>query len=480
MKNTSILMMLLLSFSGMASDYEKAKQLIKNAPANIKQINKNKPKIYDFKSRFTSGSSVDYTGQVFRQILMSDIKTAMVGQQRGSYNGTKKGAYNFLNSYFSYDENNQNTDTGVIDGLALFNVSTKSLKGKKMEIEEGFVYSDIQSPGKNLVSKIAGVDNPLRRGKLYGTKIASTPKEYIENLMERFAVNATSGTSFTVPNGNLSSQTITGAFQTIDGVDLAQLVQKFLHGAVSYSQAARDYLSRDFKGKGFSADNTKPAKQGSSYSALEHYFDEGFGYFGAARDFSLYSDKEVMTKKSIDSNNDGYISILKEKNLGISTNSSRMDFLAADKNVDFSNEVMDSFISGRNLISTEPQNYLKYAKAYAAIALGAWEKTLAAVTIHYINVSLKEYDEYGTEAYLYSNFIKFWSEMKGFALAFQFNPKGIMSDKTFDQIHGLMGDSPVLPHSNKNNVVIYKAKLRQARDIMQKTYGFSSNNVMNW
>lgn len=472
---------LVLSSAAYASSYQQALQTLNDAPSHIQDVMDSAPAKFEFESQFGANSSVSYPGQAFRQVLMEDIKGAMTSQPRGSYPGQKDEAKNMLMSYYAYDETTSLTGTGVIDGFSEFKAGAKDLNGQPMPIYEGFIYSDIQSPGKNLNGKIAGNDNPLRRGKLYGTKLAKTPEELVFKWFDMFAENAVEGESFSVPNGDLEAQTITQAHITENGLDLAQLTQKFFHGAVSYSQAARDYLSTDLgPAKGLNADNSKPAKQGAAFTALEHHFDEAFGYFGAARDYKNYTDLQTRTKVSIDTNNDGYISILTERNQGIAPNAARMDLTAADQSLDLSAQAMDAFLKGRHLITQKPEGYLPFVVAQAQVALNAWEKTLAGVTIHYINTTVKEYKEYGTSEYLYKDFVKFWGEMKGFAFAFQFNPKATMSDETFDRVHELMGEAPVLPHASKQEVSTYVADLLTARDLIGETYGFSKDNVTNW
>lgn len=459
-------------------DYQNSKLLINNAPQEIQKSLGTAPKIYEFQSQFSSKSSVSYTGQSFRQVLIEDLKRSMNSFERSGSLESKQDVLNVLNSFYNYNENNSSTSKGVIDGLSEFYVTTKLLSGKSVDTTEGYFYSDIQSPGKNLVKKIAGIDNKLRRGSLKGISNQTTPDAYIKSLFEKYAQNATSGNNFTVPNGSLASQTIKASHITTDGRDLSQLVQKFLHGSVSYSQAARDYLSIDLgETKGLNAQNEKPAKDGVHYTAMEHHFDEAFGYFGAARDFLAYSDEQTRTKGSIDTNNDGLISLKTEKNLGISVNTSRIDFITNSPKTDFSQESMSSFLKGRHLITSKPNNYKKYVRAYGVIALGAWEKTIASAVVHYINKTRKEYSEYGTTQYLFSDFVKYWSEMKGYALAFQFNPHGVMTDQNFDKIHQLMKDSPVLPHGDVTTINNYMSQLLEIRDILQVTYQFSSENV---
>ena len=348
-------------------------------------------------------------------------------------------------------------------------------------IQWNFSTKTFQDTGKTSSLKIAGVDNPLRRGKLYGWKGYQTSDELMNFFMDTFAQGAVNGKAFTVPNGNLPAQTVNGAHVTPEGLDMAQLGQKFLQGAVGYSQTARDYLSTDLGAKkGLNADNTKPAKQGAPYTAMEHHWDEGFGYWGAAKDYLAYSDLAARTKRSIDTNNDGLISIGSEKNLGKSANTARVDLTAADQDMDLSREMMEAFLKGRELMVKKPADYKKYVVANAQVILTGYEKTFAAITIHYINRTITEMQEYGTEGYLFKDFAKFWGEMKGFGLAFQFSPKALLSDADFDKVHALMGDKPVLPHAPQAQVNSYIADLLTARGIMAKAYSFSDNNVVNW
>jgi len=481
MKYSFLISSFLVAPFSMANLYDDAQQTIQNAPTEIKTIMESAPNTYQFNGQFSRSSSVSYTGQVFRNVLIEDIKGAMTSQLLGQYPGSIDDAKNMLLSYYKYSENTNLFAPGSIDGFSDFKVNAKNPVGVNLPIFEGFIYSDIQSPGKNLYGKVAGVDNSLRRGKLFGIQNIQTPDDLLNNWFNAFAKNAVEGKVFTIPNGNLAPQTITGAYTSEDGLDYAQLTQKFLLGAVSYSQAARDYLSTDLgPNKGLNADNTTPAEQGANYTAMEHHFDEAFGYFGAAKDYLAYGDKLAREKLSLDSNNDGLISLKSEKNLGIAPNSARIDLTAFDQDLNLSEDIMNAFLRGRNLITKKPQGYKKYVEAQAQIILTNWEKTLAGLTIHYINKTISEYKSYGTENYLYEDFVKFWGEMKGFSLSFQFNPKSLMNDATFDQIQGLLGDRPVLPHAGETAVNQYMAALQQIRDLIGKTYNFSDNNIQNW
>jgi hypothetical protein len=480
---TKALLALFLSTQILANNnaYNEAVETLENAPANIKAVMASAPSTFKFDSNLEAGkNSVSYTGQTFRQVLISDLKKYMGGQLAGNFMGDNSEALEVLNSYFKFTNTTPSVAFDAVDSTSEFQVTAKMIDGTAADISEGFFYGDLKGSGKNLIKKMAGVDNPLRRGKLVGATGFNTPVEYVESLFAEFAKNQVDGDSFLVPNGNLPKQRVKKAQTTKDGRDLTQLTQKFFHGAISYSQSARDYLSTDLgASKGLNADNTYPSKPGKAYTSLEHHFDEGFGYFGAAVDYKHYTDLQIRNKVSIDTNGDGEISLQSEKNFGLSINAAKIDRVSK-VHTDFSGEAINAFLAGRQLIAKKPANYKKYVVANARVALGAWEKTIAAVVIHYINWTVQEMNEYGTDKYLFTNLAKFWSEMKGYAFAFQFSPVSMVSDTDFDKLHALMGDKPVLPHADAAAVAKYKADLLKARDILEKSFNFDKENVRNW
>ena len=96
-----------------------------------------------------------------------------------------------------------------------------------------------------------------------------------------------------------------------------------------------------------------------------------------------------------------------------------------------------------------------------------WEKAVAATAIHYVNDSLQDLNSADLDA---ADLAKHWSELKGFALAFQFNPRSPMSDADFVKLHNLIGEAPSLDES-------YKADLIEARALMGTAYSFDSANL---
>ncbi|NOT80073.1 MAG: DUF4856 domain-containing protein [Bacteriovoracaceae bacterium] len=454
------------------SSYEQSLEIINKAPSSIVSALQSAPKTYDFKSSLDQKDSVTYSGQSFRQVLIEELKSFMVEQKRGNYPGTAKDVEEAMMSFIDFNPKNSSQAPGAINGSSFFTMKAYNLNKSEATISEGFLFDDILNPGKKLLDKLAGNDNPLRRGKIYGwNNSVTTPQELLFSFVREFSLLASEGETFVVPNGNLEPQRVDLADTTIEGRNLTELTQKFLQGAVSYSQAAEDYLSTKLGAKkGLNADNTA-FEPGSNYTILEHFFDEAYGYFGGARDIALYSDAQLSGGLSRDTNQDGTISLLFEKNHGLAKNFARVD-LASKGNLDLSTEVSEAFIKGRHLITTKPEGYKTYVVAHAQVALGAWEKTIGAVTAIYINNMLNMYSAYGTPNYNFKMLAKFWSEMKGFSLGLQFNPEAIMSDRDFDKFHSLVSDRPALPHGTLEQVEKYKQDLKEAKDLLIKVYGF--------
>lgn len=477
-----------------------AKKIIGSAPEMVSKYSDLSPVSYEFSSRFDANSSVSYTGQAFRQVLMHELSSYIESLGKGAYPGTSDDAYAALNSYYSYSYDAELTAPGSINGFTGFAMTSKNTLEESMPIAEGSIYDDIQEEGKQLRNKTAGNDNPLRRGELkgwsdgdlYGVSLSSVdadqtgddfiePEDFIQAILTVIARQAVDGQPLIVGNERISEASVMP-----DGVHLGELLEKFMMGAISFSQAAEDYLNVDADpGKGLSASNDELAKAGVNYTALEHHWDEGFGYFGAARDYLSYPVEAIAAKQSIDQNQDGQISLLSEKNYGAAVYAAKRKLGASNEInaelLDFTNLSMSYFLKGRHLISAGNPEYIPYVKAYATLALDQWERLLAASSIHYINAYLAELNAYESESYRFFELSKLWSEAKGFALSFQFNPNSSMSDSDFDSLHELMGQRPAVPGKDaKSDVDAYAKKLIEARLILTNSFSFENFNVSAW
>jgi hypothetical protein len=261
---------------------------------------------------------------------------------------------------------------------------------------------------------------------------------------------------------------------TPDGLDLIQLVQKHLLGAVHFSQGSDDYMDDDVADKGLLSDNTMPGDDGASYTALEHAWDEAFGYFGAAADYDDYTDDEIRAAGGRPEYAGGYhdfdgnacIDVSSEYNFAASTNAAKRD-AGSTTMTDLTGETFEAFVAGRTLITA------------AGGALSATDAAaLAATAIHYINDVRADMAECGTAAYSFVDHAKAWGELKGFALSFQYNPSSPFNDSAdFAALHAAIGDQPVLCDGD---TTAYETALVGARDMMRDAYGFDAADAEAW
>ncbi|MCM2678111.1 DUF4856 domain-containing protein [Echinimonas agarilytica] len=439
---------------------------------------------YDFESQSMSGeSAVSYSGQIARHILINELN-ALIDTQLGdtqefdsnSQFTSKADVDTALNSYFDVP------DYDVLSQRTLMTMTTPASSQTTL--------ADISGSEKNLVGKIAGNDatgqhKDWNNGDFagWGAMGSTTPEQLTRTFFDMLSDNAQTQLDGTVrqdPFGN----DITKLYITDDGRDLKQLIQKFLLMSVAFSQGADDYLDHDTDGKGLLSDHTDTS---SAYTSLEHQFDEGFGYFGAARNYLDYSDEEIGSKGGRedwqgyqDANSDGAIDFNSEFNFGQSTNAAKRD-LGAEVATDLTADAINAFLAGRQLLNDTAGTELTEAQMtelleYRDAALMAWEKSIASTVVHYINDTNADLDAIGTDDFSYSDLAKHWSEMKAFALGLQFNRLSPLSDADFVQMHTLMADAPVLI----GDVDAYKADLLTARDLLEAAYEFNSENVANW
>lgn len=445
--------------------------------------------LYEFDSKFTDASSVSYSGQIARQSLLNEIKKyigTLTTDNVDANNITAAQVESHLNALFAdYDAISENEFTFVDP--------TDYLQK---------TFADISSSGKSLTGKIAGndagkqtkdwlVEGTFVGWENFGTE-AKTPEGLVKHMFATIVEQVrkhNDGEVITDPAGN----TITKLFITPEGLDLQQLVQKHVLGAIMFSQGTDDYLE-----DGLESDNTVQYKGTKSYTALEHQFDEGFGYFGATRDYLEYSDNEISGKggrddyqSKHDTNGDALIDLNSEFIFGNSANAAKRD-RGTKSNVnptDFSATAMNAFIAGRKIINDAVPNALTdeqmdAVKVQRDIAVLAWEKAIAATVVHYINDVIADddgdIDDISTGSYTASQFAVFakhWGEMKGFALNFQFSPFSPVSEADFAKIHELFGEKPVMAQAE---IEAYKASLLEAREIIQNAYSFDADNVTGW
>ena len=440
---------------------------------------------YTFDSKFIDGdSAVSYTGQIARHALIAELNHYIGNQLKSDLDDgtllTRTAVLAKLNSFYkTTEEQYDNFPITFMD-----------------DTKQKFI-TNISSSPKNLVDKIAGNDETGQHKDWstefagWGTKGSITPDELIDIYFGQLADNADDHLNGIVRQSATGSD-ISDIYLNTDGTDLKQLIQKFLLMAVAYSQGTDDYLDADVDDKGllskFTQDGTK------AYSTLEHQFDEGFGYFGASREYLAYNDNELSGKAGEgdradwnnhhDTDGDGEFDLTSEVNFGNSVNAAKRDRGTAGNATptNYTKQVMEAFIEGRKILNDNAGMALSTEQFDALIAqrdiiVDGWERSIAATVIHYINDTHADLAKLGTDDFNFADTAKHFSELKGFALGLQFNPHSPITDVQFEELHALIGDAPELDSAQ---VAAYQAELLQARDILTNALSFNADNVENW
>ena len=393
------------------------------------------PAAYSFDSRFEDDvSSVSYGGQVVRNLLVNDIRKMI--DALGKAGATAITEKDLLNRY-EYD-----------DGL---NLPTLTTTGTTPAAETH--YSAIAT-GKNLAGKIS--DEVLIG---YGV----TADELVRNYIRQVAMRAQDPAKLGTP----------AAYTTENGVHLSQMIQKVLLGAVVYSQATGHYLNIVLDQENEEAREDKP------YSSMEHVWDEAYGYFGSARDFSLYTDDEISDGVLRDSNGDGSIDFSSEYNFTFAGYAGKRDKGGTD--VDFTSDIFQAFLEGRTAIVNQA-SAAEIARRRDAI-VHAWDELVAANAVHYINDVLADMAEVTGDQVAQKNnddLNAHWAEAKAFVIAIQFNPFKALTDSQLETLHEYLGDAPPYSAPGSQKAADAVKDLEAARSLLQEAYGFSDANAKGW
>lgn len=248
-----------------------------------------------------------------------------------------------------------------------------------------------------------------------------------------------------------------GKTTTDQGIDLTQAIPKVLMGAIFYDQATNKYFN-------MAVDPQYDQAQ------REHYFDEAFGYFGAARNYNEYTDQEIIDGVSAwkDFDGDGQIDTTSELNFKYyAATAAKRDkgssgFTSGQTN--YTNTLFTNFVNGRYAIVQ--QDAVARDLAIANIR-NAWEEIIAATVVHYINDTKADLaaDPVNT-----ANLNKHWGEMKYYFATLSFNPNNKLG-ANYSTVDALLGENP----SDTN-----AQDLDAAAAALKTTYGFTDEQISNW
>ncbi|WP_242921317.1 DUF4856 domain-containing protein [Pontibacter liquoris] len=184
------------------------------------------------------------------------------------------------------------------------------------------------------------------------------------------------------------------------GVELAQLIKKGLMGAILYYQAVDHYLTEEEIG---AAVDNKTVTLGEG-TAMQHHWDEAFGYFGAPTDFPANTTSALYWA--------GY--------------STEVDAVLGSNKA-----IMNAFIQGRAAINA---NDAKTKEAAAATLRKEWERLAVASAI----MELKEARENVADQAKKSHYL---SEGKGFVLSLAYKGDHVISDAKYNEVLTKIGDN---------------------------------------
>ena len=118
------------------------------------------------------------------------------------------------------------------------------------------------------------------------------------------------------------------------------------------------------------------------------------------------------------------------------------------------------------------------------LAIGAWEKAIAATVVHYINdvrADIMSASPSTPEEFSFQDFAKHWGAAKGFGLWFQFNPNSPMTDDQFEALHEALGQTaPRWTPEGGGDYMAWYADLEAARTLLGEIYDFDAELLENW
>lgn len=214
-----------------------------------------------------------------------------------------------------------------------------------------------------------------------------------------------------------------------NGIEYAQIVEKGLMGATLYYQATAVYLGPDK----MNVDN-ETVEPGEG-TAMEHHWDEAFGYLGVPRDFPISTDGVVF-----------WGDYCNDRDALLGTNE----------------RIMDALIKGRAAISNDDLDTRDEAIPEVQ---EAWEDVVVGTAIHYLNQGIDQYDDFAIRAHAVS-------EAVAFIYSLQFNPGKRVTNQEVSELLALTGGDAEFTKMNLYQVD--RSALIQARDQLADMYDLAS------
>jgi hypothetical protein len=424
---------------------------------------------YAFRSRFVSGASaVAYSGQAARQLLLRELLADIDGLDDTTIAGR---TVEQLRARFAFFFDFKPANGGTTDepvtitafGTPLLQttvgeVGVASLRDKLRDLDLGDPapvrgWNDGRDPPSVVIDAMFDA-----LARTFVARAAGPPR-------------ASDGTTIAVP--------------TIDatGHDWARILETFIAGAVFVSQASDDYLDDDTPDKGILSDNTV-AVDDKPYTALEHAWDEAFGYFGAARSYGTREAGDNVAGFH-DDDGDGRADWLTEVSFGVARDAALRDVDSVGP-TRFGRASFDAFLAGRRLITAAGGPLAESDRAtlrdLRSTAEQNWERAAAATLIHHCNALLRIVDDAASTPHDFVGHATHWSLLYGGLLALQFNPRGRVFVDDAAVYTGLLERIPTVgaPTVSALGTAAVRDTLETIRDALGALFSFDPNDTEGW
>lgn len=274
---------------------------------------------------------------------------------------TNTGSGNTVTAPANYEFNRNGNSTVDYSGQTsrLDQLAELTAEMKKADAGNTIIATD-------LLNMYANQNNPFSQSysKDLKSKSFSNDTAFFKSLMTEMANN--SGQSTVASNGVTGLMTRSNGNTILvdaNGREYTQLIEKGLMGAVLYYQIANIYLTNDKIGSAVNNSDMVDPSNGKYYTAMEHHFDEAFGYMGFPTDFSSnYSGSGTVRFWGKYSN-------------------------TADDNIQSNDQIMNAFKMGRAAIVAKNYTVLNNQ---VEVLYKEIDKMIAATAIHYINDVLRD------------------------------------------------------------------------------------------
>jgi hypothetical protein len=277
-------------------------------------------------------------------------------------------------------------------------------------------------------------------------------------------------------------------YTTANEVNMSQLVNKLLLGAMAYSKGTSALQSVD----GLDDSDKAALNEAADYFGAPDQFDQEFLDYSPGNEGLSTNAEDVDGDGQVDFNSEfvhTWASYAAERSAVADNNGNPNDFARDFK--DAVDKIRDAIENNDTSVNVDQE---------AEKAIKAWEKVVAVNVIHYLNSmesdlsGLDPTDEVTTKTDDPNNnlstsatkaFNEHWGEAKPFAWALQFNPARQITDSDLQsEIHGelALGASP--PYDKNRSTTVTKQDVIDSIDRikadLQSTYNFNASNVDKW